>query len=161
MRKSNDNQSRGAAPELDPEKAAEIQQMYVNAYKSIFEDYQPAKAYVIFAHGTIVLFEEEIASKEEIEQKAIEAMKEYGPVMAGCPAGDFNVVDVQEKFGGGWLVTSWNKHIFTLVLPDAKDELAIEKGQANDLIVGLGGRGKRHLDSQELTVIHVEIKAKL
>ena len=85
-------------------------------------------------------------------------MKEYGPVMAGCPAGDFNVVDVQEKFGGGWLVTSWNKHIFTLVLPDAKDELAMEKGQANDLIVGLGGRGKRHLDSQELTVIHVEIK---
>ena len=140
-----------------PEQADEIQQMYINAYKLIFEDYQPAKAYAVFAHGTIVLFEEVITNNEEVEQKAVEAMNRYGPVMPGSPAADFNVVSVQAKFGGGWMVTSWNKNIYTLVLPDSKDELKVEDN-ADDLVVGLQGRGKRHLDSQELKVIHVEIK---
>ena len=42
-------------------------------------------------------------------------------------------------------------------LPNSKDELEVEDN-ANDLVVGLQGRGKRHLDSEELKIIHVEIK---
>ena len=55
------------------------------------------------------------------------------------------------------MVTSWNKNIYTLVLPNSKDELEVEDN-ANDLMVGWQGRGKRHLDSEELKIIHVEIK---
>ena len=157
MKKSPGQGEATANPELSPEQAKEIQQMYINAYKLIFEDYHPAKAYAVFSHGTIVLFEEVISTNEGVEQKALDEMKHYGPVMPGSSAGDFNVVKVQAKFGGGWMVTSWNKNIYTLVLPNSKDELEVEDN-ANDLMVGLQGRGKRHLDSEELKIIHVEIK---
>ena len=36
-----------------------------------------------------------IEDPDTIKEKAIEDMKKYGPVFAGTPAGDFNVVPVQ------------------------------------------------------------------
>ena len=62
MKKSLGQGQVAANPELSPEQAKEIQQMYINAYKLIFEDYHPAKAYAVFSHGTIVLFEEVIST---------------------------------------------------------------------------------------------------
>ena len=156
MRKSG-TQDSDPPKELDPEKLAEIQQLYIEAYKKIFEDYTKAKCYAVFSHGSIVLYEEQFENIELIKEKAIEDMKKFGPVFAGTPSGDFNVVPVQEKFGGGWLVTSWNQSIYTLVLPDKKDELGVKKG-SNEMVIGLGGRGKRQLDSEALEIIHIEIK---
>ena len=66
----------------------------------------------------------------------------------GSPAGDFNVISLPD--GLGWVVTCHHNDILTYVSPDEME------GEPGDLLVGLYGRSKRHQDSQDLQVIHIE-----
>jgi hypothetical protein len=85
----------------------------------------------------------------DLSAQALSLMKEWGPVHAGCSAGDFGTIDLTNA--PGWVVTSHHNDILTYVGPD-------EVGQpdASDLVVGLLGRGKRDQDARELEIIHVE-----
>jgi hypothetical protein len=75
-------------------------------------------------------------------------LKEWGPVHAGSPAGDFSVVTLSSH--PGWVVTCHHNDVLTYVAPE-------EVGEApSDLVVGLLGRAKRNQDAEELHIIHVE-----
>ena len=76
-------------------------------------------------------------------------MIEWGPVHAGSPAGDFNVIELPDDLG--WAVGCHHPDILTLV---GRDEVSGD--EASDLVVGLLGRSKRHEDSEGLVVAHVE-----
>jgi hypothetical protein len=78
-------------------------------------------------------------------------MKEWGPVHAGSPAGDFGVIELPDGFG--WVVTGHHDDILTLV---GQDEVSPK--EASTLVVGLLGRSKGHQDAEGLGVIHVEVK---
>ncbi len=104
------------------------------------------KSWVLFSHDTCVLFDE---ARGDLAERARALMREWGPVQVGTPAGDFDVVVLEEV--PGWLVTCHHPDIVTYVGPD--EGLG---GAASEIIVGLLGRAKRHQDAQEQAVVHVE-----
>ena len=61
---------------------------------------------------------------------------------------------ITAKDDQGWIVTSHNPVLYTYVKPDT-----IPQESANDMVVGLLGRGERHKDSESLEVVHVEHKS--
>jgi hypothetical protein len=87
----------------------------------------------------------------DLQVLAIDLMKEWGLVHAGCSAGDFSTVKLTNN--PGWVVTCHHNDILTYVSPDEMDEK-----HPTDIVVGLYGREKRHLDAEGLNVIHVEDK---
>lgn len=103
------------------------------------------KSWVLFANGTCVILME---PEDDLEAQAIELMREWGPVHAGCPAGDFNTITLPDDLG--WVVTCHHNDILTYVSPNEMER------EPEDVAVGLFGRSKRHQDSQDLQVIHVE-----
>ena len=103
------------------------------------------KSWVLFANGTCVILME---PQDDLEAQAIELMREWGPVHAGSPAGDFNTITLPDD--PGWVVTCHHNDILTYVGPDEMD------GEPEDVAVGLFGRSKRDQDSQDLQVIHIE-----
>ena len=108
------------------------------------------KSWVLFENGTCVILME---PEEDLAAQAITLMKEWGPVHAGCSAGDFSTITLEDETG--WVVTSHHNDILTYVFPaEAADE-------PSDLSVGLLGRSKRRQDADSLTVIHVEDKRKV
>ncbi|MEA2575678.1 MAG: hypothetical protein QOH93_2976 [Chloroflexia bacterium] len=105
------------------------------------------KSWVLFEHGTCVVFASPV---EDLEGAATALLKEWGPVVAGTPAGDFDVIGLQDD--PGWVVTSHHPDILTYVGADE-----FEEGESpDDMIVGLVGRSKRGQDAEELHVIHTE-----
>jgi hypothetical protein len=104
------------------------------------------KSWVLFENGTCVVLAE---SQEDLAAQAVALMREWGPVHAGSPAGDFSVIELPD--GLGWAVTCHHDDILTLVGPDE-----VSGEGADDLVIGLLGRSKRHEDSEGLVVIHVE-----
>lgn len=106
----------------------------------------PAKSWVLFAQGTCVILME---PADDLAQQATSLLREYGPVRAGTPAGDFNTIDLDDA--PGWAVTGHHPDILTYVDPS-------ELESHDDLTVGLFGRSKRDQDGHDLTVIHVEDK---
>lgn len=106
---------------------------------------QRDKTWVLFKQGTCVVLERN--SPDPIsEAKAF--LKEEGQIKPGSSGGDFSVVALRET--PGWIVTCHRDNIFTYVAPDEMEN------RAGDLQVGLLGRSKRHQDSQQLEVVHVE-----
>jgi hypothetical protein len=106
------------------------------------------KSWVLFRNGTCVIFKEPTT---DLRAKALELMREWGPVYVGTPAGDFRVIGLKDY--PGWVVACHHNDILTYVGPD---EVPPEKRE--DLQVGLYGRGKRAKDSSALAIIHVENK---
>jgi hypothetical protein len=104
------------------------------------------KSWVLFKNGTCVILMEPEA---DLSVQAVALMKEWGPVHAGCPAGDFGTIELTNA--PGWVVTSHHNDILTYVGTDE-----INEADPSDLVVGLFGRGKRDQDAQELEIIHVE-----
>jgi hypothetical protein len=102
------------------------------------------KSWVLFAHDTCVVL---VDPGEDLVAQAVDILREYGPVHAGGPAGDFNVITLDVP--PGWVVTGHHPDVLTYVAPD-------EVGRPDDLAVGLTGRGKRDQDGHELQVVHVE-----
>ncbi len=106
------------------------------------------KPWVLFNHGTCVVL---MQPQADIRQQAVALMREWGPVRAGSPAGDFSTITLRDH--PGWVVTSHHDDILTYVGPD---ELSADG--RDDLTIGLFGRSKRHRDASELEVIHIEDK---
>ncbi|MEU7838174.1 MULTISPECIES: hypothetical protein [unclassified Nonomuraea] len=106
----------------------------------------PAKSWVLFANGTCVILME---PTDDLGQQATSLLREYGPVHAGTPAGDFDIVDLDDA--PGWAVTGHHPDVLTYVDPS-------ELENHDDLTVGLFGRSKRDQDGHDLIVIHIEDK---
>ena len=105
------------------------------------------KSWVLFEHGTCVILTSPV---EDPAGAATALLKEWGPVVVGTPAGDFNVIALQED--PGWVVTSHHRDILTYVGTDE-----FEEGATPDhMIIGLIGRAKRGQDAEELQIIHTE-----
>ncbi|HEX8228579.1 MAG TPA: hypothetical protein VF826_04620 [Chloroflexia bacterium] len=105
------------------------------------------KSWVLFEHGTCVILTSPV---EDPAGAATALLKEWGPVVVGTPAGDFNVIALQED--PGWVVTSHHRDILTYVGTDE-----FEEGATPDhMIIGLIGRAKRAQDAEELQFIHTE-----
>ena len=105
------------------------------------------KSWVLFANGTCVILME---PQDDLEAQAIGLMREWGPVHVGSSVGDFNTITLPDDLG--WVVTCHHNDILTYVSPDEME------GESEDIAVGLFGRSKRHQDSQDLQVIHIEDK---
>ncbi|MFC0554977.1 hypothetical protein ACFFHJ_29185 [Planotetraspora thailandica] len=106
----------------------------------------PAKCWVLFAHGTCVILME---PADDLAQQAISLLRKYGPVHAGTPAGDFNIINLDDA--PGWAITGHHPDVLTYVDPGELED-------HDDLTVGLFGRNKRDQDGHELQVIHIEDK---
>jgi hypothetical protein len=91
-----------------------------------------------------------MAPETDLAAQMIALMKDWGPVHAGCSAGDFNAIPLEAA--PGWVVTSHHNDILTYVGSDEVGE------DAEDLRVGLLGRSRRDQDAQDLHVIRVEDK---
>ncbi len=105
------------------------------------------KSWVLFENGTCVIL---MDPDEDLSAQAIELMKQWGPVHAGCSAGDFSTITLDDE--AGWVVTCHHDDILTYVSPDECGD------DTSDVAVGLLGRSKRGQDAETLTVIHVEDK---
>jgi hypothetical protein len=106
------------------------------------------KSWVVFKHGTCVVLPAP-GPADDLARQAVDVLREYGPVHAGSPAGDFGVITLEP--GPGWVVYGHHNDVLTYVGPD-------EVADSTDLAVGLYGRGKRNRDGHELTIVHVEDK---
>ena len=103
--------------------------------------------WVLFTLGTHVILDA-AAEQQAPEENAIRRLKEFGPVHAGSPAGDFSVVTLLDA--SGWVVSGHGRGIYTYVHPSE-----MESSAPTDLEVGLFGRSKRGRDAELLEVIHV------
>src|SRR4030095_11390199 len=104
------------------------------------------KSWVLFKHGTCVIL---MQPEQDIRRQAVALMREWGPVHAGSPAGDFSTITLQDY--PGWVVTCHHNDILTYVGPGELTE-----DGSDDIAIGLFGRSKRDRDASELEVIHVE-----
>jgi hypothetical protein len=111
------------------------------------------KSWVLFEHGTCVVL---MKPEQDLAKQAIDLMKEYGPVIVGTPAGDFNVIALKDH--PGWVVTSHHPDILTYVAPDEVNKAGLG---SDDMMVGLIGRSKRAQDAEELDIVHIEDRRKL
>ncbi|GGG15789.1 hypothetical protein GCM10011344_15480 [Dokdonia pacifica] len=111
------------------------------AINPTFEDW------VLFENGTYIIFDE-TNSAENIEAEALKLIKEFGPVSAGGPAGDFNVISLNKT--KGWVVSGHGYGMYTYVHPDELDT-----DLPNDVVIGLFGRSKRDKDGNNPKIIHI------
>lgn len=103
------------------------------------------KSWVLFRHGTCVILLEPAG---DLAVQAAALLAEWGPVHAGTPSGDFNVIHLSAQ--PGWVVTGHHPDILNYVGPDD-----VGPG-APDPAIGLLGRSVRDQDARDLTVVHVE-----
>lgn len=120
---------------VDPEILAGVWRRLLN---------DPRKSWVLFEHGTCVVL---TAPEGDLAGQATGILREFGPVHVGTPAGDFNVVDLDDA--PGWAVTGHHQDVLTYVAPEELDD-------HGTLAVGLFGRAKRHEDGTAPHVVHVE-----
>ena len=105
------------------------------------------KDWVLFENGTYIVFDD-ITQIESIENEAIKLMKEFGPVHAVGPAGDFNVISLKKNIG--WVVSGHGYGMYTYVHPSE-----LETNSPDDITIGLYGRSKRNDDGENPKIIHV------
>jgi hypothetical protein len=130
-------QSPDAWPLATPER-------FIEACKSVIVGDE--KSWVLFRNGTFVLLRK---PETDLANQAIDLMRQFGPVHAGSPAGDFTTTSLTDD--PGWVVASHHNDILTYVSPDE-----VPGGKATDIEIGLYGRNKRDLDAAGLEVIHIE-----
>ncbi|MCX8532232.1 hypothetical protein [Chryseobacterium luquanense] len=103
--------------------------------------------WVLFKNGTYIIFDD-ITKVKNANDEAIAIMKEFGPVFAGGPAGDFNTIHLTKT--EGWIVAGHGYGMYTFVSP-----AELENKSPDDLEVGLFGRSKRDLDGKKPEIIYV------
>ncbi len=103
------------------------------------------KAWVVFSHGTCVIFSDATGN---LTEQALRIMREWGPVHVGSSAGDFSVIKLDQE--PGWVVTCHHPDVLTYVSQQDPGPEPL------DVEIGLCGRAQRQADAEELTVIHVE-----
>ncbi|KKK17758.1 hypothetical protein ARAM_001342 [Aspergillus rambellii] len=118
----------------------------VPIWRSILQN--DTKSWVLFEHGTCVILME---PESDLAAQASEILSTWGPVCAGTPAGDFNVIDLAEPCTG-WVVTGHHPDVLNYVSPQD----VTESSTLSDMQIGLLGRGYRDEDANSLNVVHVE-----
>ncbi|WP_347218934.1 hypothetical protein [Chryseobacterium sp.] len=103
--------------------------------------------WVLFKNDTYIIFDD-ITAVENVQEEATRLMKEFGPVFAGGPAGDFNVIHLNST--EGWLVSGHGYGMYTYVHPSELDNET-----PNDLEIGLLGRSKRNSDGENPEIVHI------
>ncbi|MCP4442384.1 MAG: hypothetical protein GY810_26050 [Aureispira sp.] len=103
------------------------------------------KDWVLFENGTYIILED-LKDGKFIEEIAMEQMAQFGPVHAGGPAGDFNVLKLDDT--EGWVVSGHGYGMYTYVHP-----IELNSQNPKDYEIGLYGRGKRDMDGQNPKVI--------
>ena len=106
--------------------------------------------WVLFKNGTYIIFDDADGSFD-VPTAAMEAMKQFGPVSVGGPAGDFEVFYLDET--EGWVVGGHGYGIYTYVHPSE-----MTSADPGDLEVGLLGRSKRDLDGADPEILYVNTK---
>lgn len=106
--------------------------------------------WVVFKNGTYIIFDEADRIKD-VNSEALKQMKEFGPVYAGGPAGDFGITTLNQT--DGWIVSGHGYGMYTYVNPS---ELSIKN--PSDSEIGLFGRNKRDLDGKNPEIIFVNRK---
>ncbi|MGE8552578.1 MAG: hypothetical protein ACN6OB_01430 [Chryseobacterium jejuense] len=103
--------------------------------------------WILFKNDTYIIFDD-ISVVENVQDEAIKLMEEFGPVFAGGPAGDFNIIHLNST--EGWLVSGHGYGMYTYVHPSELDNET-----PNDLEIGLYGRSKRNLDGENPEIVHI------
>ena len=126
----------------------QVKDTVVETWRKIIENTpeRKGKPWVVFRYGTCVILMNGAASKEDATAKATQIISEYGPVFAGTPAGDFNIIE--NSAAEGIIVTGWHDDVLNFV---GKDE-----DGGNPLVNALAGRNKRDQDGRNPEVLHVE-----
>ncbi|PIF46139.1 hypothetical protein CLU96_3158 [Chryseobacterium sp. 52] len=108
--------------------------------------------WVLFKNGTYIIFDH-ADTITNVNEEAIKQMKEFGPVFAGGPAGDFNTIHLTKT--DGWIVSGHGYGMYTYVNPSE-----IKNKTPNDLEVGLFGRSKRDLDGKNPEILYTNNRKK-
>ena len=103
--------------------------------------------WVLFKNGTYIIFDD-VDGSTDVAAAALKLMKEFGSVVVGGPAGDFEVFHLDET--EGWVVGGHGYGMYTYVHPA---ELA--SVDPNDVEIGLLGRSKRDIDGTDLKILYV------
>ena len=106
-----------------------------------------SKSWVLFENGTCVIL---VNPKDDLKKLATTILSEYGPVHVGTSSGDFNVITLEGE--EGWIVGCHHPDILTYVSPGEVSK------NPEELTIGMLGRSKRNLDSEDLSIVHVEDK---
>jgi hypothetical protein len=135
----------------DKELKIELEQNEVET-KSLLDNVKLAinpkfKDWVLFENGTYIIFDD-INQIDNIESEAIRLMKEFGPVHAGGPAGDFNVISLNKT--EGWVVSGHGYGMYTYVNPSE-----LETNSPDDITIGLFGRSKRNNDGENPKIVYI------
>ncbi|MBL7945015.1 MAG: hypothetical protein JNN32_03055 [Flavobacteriales bacterium] len=109
-----------------------------------FEDW------VLFKHGTYIIFDN-ADTISDVQAEAIRLMKEFGPVYAGSPAGDFGVTHLNKT--EGWVVSGHGYGMYTYVNPSE-----LETKSPTDIEIGTYGRSKRQKDGDNPVIVHINKK---
>ena len=102
--------------------------------------------WVLFSNGTVIVFDSP-TNDENIREKAIKHMKEFGPVRPASEGADFAIINLVSA--KGWFVTGYGYGMYTYVHPQ---ELS---SNPHDIEIGVYGRSKRHKDSEEMKILYV------
>ncbi|UHO39971.1 hypothetical protein H5J24_08100 [Chryseobacterium capnotolerans] len=108
--------------------------------------------WVLFKNDTYIIFDD-ITIVKNVREEAIKLMNEFGPVFAGGPAGDFDVIHLNST--EGWLVSGHGYGMYTYVHPSELDNET-----PNDLEIGLLGRSKRNSDGENPEIVHINRRNK-
>lgn len=108
--------------------------------------------WVLFKNDTYIIFDD-ITTVKNVREEAIKLMNEFGPVFAGGPAGDFDVIHLNST--KGWLVSGHGYGMYTYVHPSELDNET-----PNDLEIGLLGRSKRNSDGENPEIVHINRRNK-
>ncbi|EJL71879.1 hypothetical protein [Chryseobacterium populi] len=108
--------------------------------------------WVLFKNGTYIIFDN-VDTIKAVNDEAIKQMKEFGPVFAGGPAGDFNTIHLTKT--DGWIVSGHGYGMYTYVNPSE-----IENKTPNDIEIGIFGRSKRDLDGKNPEILYINSSKK-
>ncbi len=122
----------------------------IDIWRHIVDD---DKCWIMFEHGTCVILTE---PQDDLQEQAIEILKEWEPVVPGTSLGDFNVNNLDDL--PGWLIVYAHPDIANCVDQDILRENDFEDQIDMHMGIGLFGRHLRQEDSKTLAIIHIEDK---
>jgi hypothetical protein len=103
--------------------------------------------WVLFTNGTFIIFED-VTDDEDLEQQAIDILKEHGEVRIGEASADFQVTALSKTVG--WVVRGNVPGLYVYVHP-----AELDSDEPDDLEVGLFARVIRQTDFEDLEVLYV------
>lgn len=110
----------------------------------------PSTGWVLYQNGTVVFLPCPNAG-DDLGKLASALLREWGPVHAGGPAGDFGVISLAHD--SGWAVSCHHRDILTFL---TRDQV---RADCPEVEIGLLGRALRHQDGINPTIVHVELPA--